>query len=495
MASPATHALTDDSGQAVTLSSVDTEPFAGLTPDPAALPTVPGHVVVRLVGRGDTGRVYEARHVGLGRTVALKLLNHAADEPLSARFRAEARAVARLGHLNVARLFETGVAEGQPSYAQEFLGGGSLAEKFAGTPQPPASAAPRVETVGRGVHHSHAHGVVHRDLMPANVMLAAGGTPKVVDFGLAKLAPPVAPVASASPGGLTRTGGVLGTPSYVAPEQALVVVAAHGRRPGQCLPRRRSNAALAPERRRGGRGDAVTPEAGDSGLDAIPTQWSLFRGAHATGGPSSAVAARQALVACSARAIRRHVGGLVRSGDDADELAREVVVRLMKGDFGGADPDRGRFRDLLQAAVRNRTRDHWARANRRKGSDADSGGLAADPARDEEWRRTVLDHAWAALESHERANPKPPKFTRLKLRVESPDASSEDLTATTETRVRADACRQWLRRARLRFAEALVAELRAGLPTPPRHGSRRSWPRCPTAAATCALEDFLRRSM
>jgi len=218
----------------------------------------------------------------------------------------------------------------------------------------------------------------------------------------------------------------------------------------------------------------VTPPAEGFRLDAIPTLWSVVRGAHAAGAPPSAVAARQALVLRYAKAIRRYVGGVVRSGEDADELAQEVVVRLMKGDFGGADPDRGRFRDLLKTAVRNLTRNHWAKESRRRGSDAGLDRLAApddaDDAWEAEWRATVLDHAWAALQAHERSHPKPPTYTLLRLRVESPDATGDELAAALAAKtghpVRADACRQLLRRARLRFAEALVAELRAGLADP-----------------------------
>ena len=230
MAAPSTHALADreHAGKAETILPVETEPFAGLVADPAALPVVVGYEVVRLVGRGGMGRVYEARHVGLGRTVALKLLAHEADGQSLARFRDEARAVARLGHPSVAQLYETGVAAGQPYYAQEFLAGGSLAEKYAGRPQPPAEAAALVEAVARAVDYCHAQGVVHRDLKPANVMLAIDGTPKVVDFGLAKLAAPAD--AATAPDGLTRTGDVLGTPSYMAPEQASGVVSALGPR-------------------------------------------------------------------------------------------------------------------------------------------------------------------------------------------------------------------------------------------------------------------------
>ena len=89
-----------------------------------------------------------------------------------------------------------------------------------------------------------------------------------------------------------------------------------------------------------------------SRLDAIATRWSLVRDAHLTGVPQNATAARQALVLRYAKSIRRYVGGMLKNSEDADELAQDVVMRLMKGDFGGADANRGRFRDLLKTAVR-----------------------------------------------------------------------------------------------------------------------------------------------
>lgn len=215
-----------------------------------------------------------------------------------------------------------------------------------------------------------------------------------------------------------------------------------------------------------------------SRLEGIATRWSLIRDAHAAGGPQSATAARQALVLRYAKSIRRYVGGMVKSQADADELAQDVVMRLMKGDFGGADPNRGRFRDLLKAAVRNMVHNHWAKANRRKTADADLTLVgredADDPAWTAEWQANVLDHAWAALKEFERKNPASPAHTLLKLRTEFPDATSDELAAKlaakTKAAVKADACRQMLRRARLRFAEALVTEVGVGLadPTPAR---------------------------
>ncbi|MEO2091988.1 MAG: serine/threonine-protein kinase, partial [Gemmataceae bacterium] len=183
------------------------------------MPNVPGYEVFELVGRGGMGKVYRARHIELNRTVAIKVLAHEPDDKLLARFRDEARAVAKLQHPNIAQLYDTGTADGRPFFAQEFVDGGSLAQKFAGQPQDPAFAAAVVETVARAVQHSHAHGILHRDLKPGNVLLAADGTPKVTDFGLAKqLAPAAADGSTVTHNGLTRTGEIVGTPGYMPPE-------------------------------------------------------------------------------------------------------------------------------------------------------------------------------------------------------------------------------------------------------------------------------------
>lgn len=231
----------------------DTHPFTGAGAD-RALPNVPGYEVLELIGRGGMGRVYRARHLGLGRIVALKLLLQEADDHLLARFREETRAVARLQHPNIAQLYESGSANGRPYFAQEFLDGGSLSQALAGRPQPPRDAAALVEIVARAVHHSHTQGILHRDLKPGNILLARksearntksekeekeGGAapasvgefrisdfvPKVADFGLAKpLENRGASTKPDSGGALTRTGEILGTPGYMPPEQASGVV-------------------------------------------------------------------------------------------------------------------------------------------------------------------------------------------------------------------------------------------------------------------------------
>jgi serine/threonine-protein kinase len=134
---------------------------------------------------------------------------HASDAE-RARFLAEAEAIARLRHPNVVQVYEVGQCAGQPYFSLEFCDGGSLAKKLAGNPLPPREAAELVATLARAVQAAHEAGVIHRDLKPANVLLLADGTPKVTDFGLAKQAG----------ADMTATGAVMGTPSYMAPEQA-----------------------------------------------------------------------------------------------------------------------------------------------------------------------------------------------------------------------------------------------------------------------------------
>jgi serine/threonine protein kinase len=178
------------------------------------LPAVPGYEVLGVLGRGGMGVVYRARQVRLGRVVALKMIRDgglAGPEQIR-RFRAEAEAVARLQHPHVVQVYEVGDCAGRPYFSLEYVDGGTLAERLRGLPQPPRAAAQTVATLARAVQAAHERGVVHRDLKPGNILLTADGTPKVSDFGLAKRLEG----ASAH----TQTGAVLGTPSYMAPEQA-----------------------------------------------------------------------------------------------------------------------------------------------------------------------------------------------------------------------------------------------------------------------------------
>jgi WD40 repeat protein/thiol-disulfide isomerase/thioredoxin len=179
-----------------------------------ARPVVAGYDILEVLGRGGMGVVYKAQQTGLNRLVALKMIlagAHAGPEEL-ARFRTEAESVARLQHPNIVLIHAIGEQNGLPYFALEFVEGGSLQKKLNSTPQEPREAARLVETLARAVHAAHQRGIIHRDLKPANVLLAPDGTPKIADFGLAKQLD--------DDSAQTRTGQVLGTPSYMAPEQA-----------------------------------------------------------------------------------------------------------------------------------------------------------------------------------------------------------------------------------------------------------------------------------
>jgi serine/threonine protein kinase len=215
---------------------------------PRALPRIPGYEILGELGRGGMGVVFKARQVGLNRLVALKMIALRPDLPesrraaLLQRFRLEAEAVARLQHPNVVQVFEVGAHDGQPFFSLEYVEGGSLARRLTGRPQPPADSARLVQTLARAVQSAHEQGIVHRDLKPDNILLAcregerrgvsppvagapdrlpdaaplANFTPKIADFGLAKY---LGAEGGAAPGP-TESGAVLGTPSYMAPEQA-----------------------------------------------------------------------------------------------------------------------------------------------------------------------------------------------------------------------------------------------------------------------------------
>jgi WD40 repeat protein/tetratricopeptide (TPR) repeat protein/predicted Ser/Thr protein kinase len=178
-------------------------------------PAVPGYEVVGLLGKGGMGVVYKAIQVRLKRLVALKVMRgggHADREDVE-RFRSEAEAVARMQHPNIVQIFEVGEHAGCPFFSMEFVDGGNLAGKVADNTVPPPEAARLVETLARAMHSMHRRGIIHRDMKPANVLLTADGVPKICDFGLAKRLDEVK--------GQTQTGAIVGTPSYMAPEQAL----------------------------------------------------------------------------------------------------------------------------------------------------------------------------------------------------------------------------------------------------------------------------------
>ncbi len=201
--------------------------------------TMPGYDILEELGRGGMGVVYKARHRRLQRLVALKMVLAGAHVgPVGlARFRAEAEAVAKLLHSNIVQIYETGEYEGRPYFSLEFVEGGSLDKRIGETPTSPRAAAQIVETLARTMEVAHQHGIVHRDLKPANILLAKLDSqsslarkretdssslpadhwsrttvPKISDFGLAKRVD--------EDSSQTQSGTILGTPSYMAPEQA-----------------------------------------------------------------------------------------------------------------------------------------------------------------------------------------------------------------------------------------------------------------------------------
>jgi WD40 repeat protein len=187
----------------------------------------PGHEILGELGRGGMGVVYQARHLALKRLVALKMIRHGeqAGPAELQRFRRDAEALAHLQHPNIVQIHEVGAQQGQPYFSLEFCDGGSLAALLREKPLPPQEAAPLVATLARAMQYAHERGVIHRDLKPANVLLSRKSDirnptsgmrgsdfePKITDFGLAKKLDDV---------GQTQTGAIMGTLSYMAPEQA-----------------------------------------------------------------------------------------------------------------------------------------------------------------------------------------------------------------------------------------------------------------------------------
>jgi hypothetical protein len=224
---PAPMAAVDETAALLpSLSTRSTGPAGQLDPDattdgdtPHAMPSpepagVPGYELVGELGRGGMGVVYLANQTPLGRPVALKMLpgGGRADRKTLIRFLAEAEAVAAVRHPHVVQVYDYGEHAGRPYMALEYVPGGSLTQRLGRAKRlAPDDAASLIAKVARGVAAAHDLGIVHRDLKPANVLLDAAGDPRVTDFGLAKRG-----------GGadLTQTQAVMGTPAYMAPEQA-----------------------------------------------------------------------------------------------------------------------------------------------------------------------------------------------------------------------------------------------------------------------------------
>jgi eukaryotic-like serine/threonine-protein kinase len=177
------------------------------------VPQIAGYEIGSTLGHGGVGVVYRAHHLGLNRTIALKmLLSGAYAGPIElARFLREARAVAGLKHPNIVQVYDVGAFDGRPFYTMELVDGGTLADKLANRPQPFGEAAAMLVTLADAVEAAHRGGIVHRDLKPSNILLTPEGVPKISDFGLAR--------SSDGDDALTIGNAGVGTPSYMAPEQ------------------------------------------------------------------------------------------------------------------------------------------------------------------------------------------------------------------------------------------------------------------------------------
>ena len=207
------------------------------TPAGAPLPSIPGYTVQRELGRGGMGVVYLAHQEGLERLVAIKMLPQGAEaERTMQRFQTEAEVIARLQHPNLIQIYEVGTVDGRPFFSMEYVPDGTLEEQLRGKTLAPREAARLIQILATAMHEAHRCGVVHRDLKPGNILLRREGDgtedatlasgvwlataaeapasfcPKITDFGLAKR------LGEAE--GLTLTHSVLGTPCYMAPEQA-----------------------------------------------------------------------------------------------------------------------------------------------------------------------------------------------------------------------------------------------------------------------------------
>jgi uncharacterized protein (TIGR03067 family) len=187
-------------------------------------PRIGDYQVLDEIGRGGMGVVYKAEQLSLKRPVALKMIlagSHAGRDHLT-RFRNEAEAVARLQHPNIVQIYQISEHEGKPYLALEYVDGGTLAGRLSAVgyrqSAKPQETAGLVECLARAVHHAHKRNIIHRDLKPGNVLLMADGTPKITDFGLAKQLQGDTPTTAS--GAATVTGAIMGTPSYMAPEQA-----------------------------------------------------------------------------------------------------------------------------------------------------------------------------------------------------------------------------------------------------------------------------------
>ncbi|WP_165244846.1 serine/threonine-protein kinase [Paludisphaera soli] len=294
------------------------------TPD-AGLPDLPDYAIeAEPIGVGATGVVYKARHIRLGRDVALKMVARRPDVA-SRLLEMEAKAVAQLRHPNIVQIYDIGRHGDRPFLALEFVEGGSLEAVLREGPLDPRRAAEMIRVAAEAVDHAHRQGIVHCDLKPGNILIARDGVPKVADFGMAKWVE--------TDGYWGAEGGFRGTPRYMAPEQA------------------------------GGEGP-VGPQTDVYSLGVILYEMLAGRPPHAEGtdagtareaGPKSPRAIRPAvprdLAAIALKCLREAPSGRYPTAADlADDLGRFLAVRPVGGSLRGRRPG-GRAAALVASGL------------------------------------------------------------------------------------------------------------------------------------------------
>lgn len=174
---------------------------------------IPNHEILEELGAGGMGIVYKAKQISLGRIVALKMMRHSTKNPTELeRFQCEAEVIASFSHPNIVQVYDIGEHKGQPFFTLEYCPNGNLDKQLLSKPMKNEDAARLVETLALAIDVAHQAGIIHRDLKPANVLIGSSGEPKITDFGIAKMLD--------EDSGATGTGVIMGTPSYMAPEQA-----------------------------------------------------------------------------------------------------------------------------------------------------------------------------------------------------------------------------------------------------------------------------------
>jgi len=443
----------------------------------------PALEVVELVGRGAMGFVFKVRQPHLDRFVALKLLPDklARDPRFAERFNREGRVLARLNHPNIVSVFDFGRTEHFYFLLMEFVDGVNLRQAMQAGRFSPSEALAIVPKICEALQYAHEQGVLHRDIKPENILLDARGRVKIADFGIAKLVGEDQPSVT-----LTGTGAALGTPHYMAPEQLerpsevdhradvySLGVVFYEMLTGE-LPIGRFAPAVA-------HGIPMTTAPDSTALTGggfAPTRWTLVL--QARGETAEARGALSELCEAYYSPVFRFLCREGRDDDTARELAQEFFARILqRGELGGADPARGRFRSYLLGAVKHFLADQRKHDRRVKRGGAlvpesldgpspgegpavevpDAGASVPEAWFDREWALTVMDRALAAVEDEFKAAGKAEQFDRLKPWLVGETEALSQAEAARQLGLNEGAVKVAIHRLRKRFRELIRAEI------------------------------------